>query len=241
MLVAISCGLILLIANFTCRSGIFAPQYALYQNYRRTTKRRRAIVPQSGMRNSCSRFLISTKPAPESLRKNRVRNFLRLRSQVFVLFKKTHAGIPAENRVIVACRPQAFRFFEETQRPDDPIVDVAAGANRAGIAAGLGAPLPRDPGIVGAIVRRLQAGHGPYGAGKRARVLRNRVGQGQDQADARLPVGWVNVEDVAADAFGFVRLIQQAVAFGLGQRAADAVTRDGFQCEHGTSLYFRGC
>ena len=68
---------------------------------------------------------------------------------------------------------------------------------------------------------------------------RNLVGQGEDQADARLPVSRIHVENVAADALGFVWLIQQAVSFGLGQRAVHAVTRNWFKCEHETLLLLR--
>ena len=76
----------------------------------------------------------------------------------------------------------------------------------------------------------------PPWPGERASVLGNLVGQGQDQADARLPVSGINVENVAADAFGFVGFVQQAVTLGLRQRAVHAVVRNRFKREHETSF-----
>ena len=55
-------------------------------------------------------FLESLKP--HSLRKNGFLDLLRSRPQGFVAFKEANAGVPAQDRIVVAGRPLAFRFLE---------------------------------------------------------------------------------------------------------------------------------
>jgi hypothetical protein len=47
-----------------------------------------------------------------SLRKNRLPNVLRLRLEFFVPLEETHAGVPAQDRVVVARRPDALGLLE---------------------------------------------------------------------------------------------------------------------------------
>src|ERR1700733_6916096 len=174
--------------------------------------RRRGSFSLPSFHGIRGRHLSST--TADLLRKYRFRSLLRLRPQLFMPIEKTNTCVPAKNSVVVTCRPQMFRRSEELQRPAGPIVDIAAAPPSAGSVRRLRTSLPRNSGIVAAIVFRLQAGHRLHSASKRAALVRNLVREGEDQANARLAVGRINFEDVTADAFGLVRLIEEAVAFG---------------------------
>jgi hypothetical protein len=62
--------------------------------------------------------------------------------------------------------------------------------------------------------------------------VRNLVGKSKNEADAGVAIGWVDVEDVAADAFGFRRFMEKAVTLGPGERDLDALRGDGLEGEH---------
>src|ERR1700678_2254860 len=70
---------------------------------------------------------------PDLLGENWFSNVVGFWPQLFVALEKTDAGVPAQNRVIVACGAHAFRFFKQHQGLDEPIVNVATGARLAGI------------------------------------------------------------------------------------------------------------
>ena len=133
--------------------------------------------------------------------------------------EKTDAGVPAQDSVIVARGAEALGFFEEVKGFHEPVVDVVRRAGAAGAIAGLGAALPGDSGVVGAIVGRFEGGDGLDGARERGGVVRDLVGESKDEADAGVAIGGVDNEDVAADAFGLRRLVEKAVTLGPGECA----------------------
>ena len=57
------------------------------------------------------------------------------------------------------------------------------------------------------------------------------IGERQDQRAQRVLVVGIDREDVAADALGLRRIVEQAVALGLLERVRDAVGRDRLELE----------
>jgi hypothetical protein len=74
--------------------------------------------------------------------------------------EKSHAGVPAENGVVVADGFMGLRFFEQVQGFDDPLVYVVVRALPAAMVARLGAALPRNARIVSAVIRTVRAALG---------------------------------------------------------------------------------
>lgn len=147
-------------------------------------------------------------------------------------FEEAYAGVPSQDCVVVASGAQVFCLPKELQRFDDPVMNIAAGAGSVGVEVGFGAALPCDAGIVGAIVLGFEVGDGGNGAVEGGGFLGDLVGEREYEADARLAIGGIDGEDVVADAFSFVGLVEQAIAFGFGEGGFDAVVRDGLEVEH---------
>ena len=78
-------------------------------------------------------------------------------------------------------------------------MDVAAGAVAVGVEVGLGAAFPRDSGIVGAVVFGFEVGDCGYGAVEGGGLLRDLVGECEDETDARLAIGGIDGEVVFDD------------------------------------------
>src|SRR5580698_6425272 len=102
-------------------------------------------------------------------------------------------------------------------------MDIAAGAGAFGVEVSFGAAFPRDAGIVGAVVFGLQLGDCGYGAVECRGLLRDLVGEREDEADACLAVGGIDSEDVVADAFSLVWLVEKSIAFSFGEGGFNAV------------------
>ena len=62
--------------------------------------------------------------ASGSFRENRLRHFDNDRREFRMAGQETSAGIPAQNRVVIAWSPQRFSFFEQPHCLNDPFVDV---------------------------------------------------------------------------------------------------------------------
>src|SRR6202007_2210295 len=127
--------------------------------------------------------------------KDRLRGFVGLWGELFVGLEETDAGVPAQERFVITGGAEALGFFEEVGRFCEPVVDIVRRAGAAGAIAPLGAALPGDSGVVGAVVRRLEDRDGLDGAGKGGWVVRDLVGESEDKADAGVAVRGVDVED----------------------------------------------
>ena len=62
------------------------------------------------------------------------------------------------------------------------------------------------------------------------------VGDGEQVERHRLLVPGLGAEDVLADALGLLRLVEQPVSLGLGERSRDGLGAQRFQLEHGRLL-----
>src|SRR5579863_362217 len=128
--------------------------------------------------------------------------------------EESNAGIPTKHGVVVTGNTVALGFFKQRQRRGNPFIGMVVRRPADSVVVSLGPALPGDARVVSAVIGRLQSGNHCESARKGAYILSYLLGQRQDQTDQSLLVGGLNLEDVAADAFGFARLIQQAVTLG---------------------------
>src|SRR5712664_2501210 len=158
------------------------------------------------------------------------------RQQSRVALQETHAGIPAQHRVLVAGRAQRLRLLVPLQRLEEP----ARGAARVGasLELGLDPPLADDARVIGALVVAADAVHHPVRLGDDAvRAAGELVGDGEEQHRQDVLVVRDGAEDVAADAVRFLGLAQQAVAIGLGDGPGDGALAERLELEHDGPLF----
>src|SRR5271166_1957653 len=122
--------------------------------------------------------------------------------------QKTHAGIPAENGVVVSGGPQLFGFRKEIERLYDPVINCMAGISASGLVARPGSSLPHNAAVVGLVIWRRQPGGNGKSARIGSRVVDNLVAEREHQANQRPLVIRLAFQNVAADALGLRRLIQ---------------------------------
>jgi hypothetical protein len=80
-----------------------------------------------------------------SLGKNGLLNLLHPWPELFMAIEETNAGVPAEDRVIVARGAYAFGFLEKMKGFDKPIVHIPAGSLPAHSVYCFRTALPGDP------------------------------------------------------------------------------------------------
>jgi len=152
--------------------------------------------------------------------KQRFAAVLRHRHEVLVAHDQPGTGVPAKERVVVARRADAFGLLVTRHRFAQPLVRPRAAARGPAAKQRLRPPFVNESGVVGALVFILQAGDGMPGLrDERLRLLIELLGDCQEERGNRLLVVRVGLQRIEADARRLVRLVQQAVPFGLGQRA----------------------
>ena len=151
-------------------------------------------------------------------------------------FEEADAAVPAEDAVVIADGANFFGFGETFEGFFDEGKQDVGGA--AGAELGFGAALQEESGVVKAFVGIAQ------GLEDRAAFFvaitsdsEELVGDGEAEHTAGELLFGFNGEDVAADGFGFLGLVEVAVEFDLGEGFGDACFRDGLQLVfHGASL-----
>jgi len=151
-------------------------------------------------------------------------------------FEETDAAVPAEDAVVVADGADFFGFGETVEGFFDEGKKNVGGDSVAEL--GFGAALEEEAGVVEALVRIAQGLEN--GAAFIVTITGDAeelVGDGEAQhAAGELLLGF-DGEDIAADGFGFLGLIEIAVEFDFGDGFGDASFGDGFQLVlHGASL-----
>src|SRR5258705_9719978 len=154
-------------------------------------------------------------------------------------FEEADAAVPAEDAVVVANGADFFGFGETVEGFFDE------GKQNVGSASGkelsFGAALEEEAGVIEALVgiaQGLEDGAAFFVAiGGHAEEL---VGDGETQhATGELLLGF-DGEDVSADGFGFLGLVEVAVELDFGDGFGDACFGDGLQLVlHGASLTAR--
>jgi len=153
-----------------------------------------------------------------------------------VAFEEADAAVPAEDAVVVANGADFFGLGETLEGFFDERKKNVGGASGAEL--GFGAALEEEAGVVEALVGIAEA------LENRAAFFvaitgdaKELVGDGEAQhAASELLLGF-DGEDVAADGFGFLGLVEVAVEFDFGDGFGDACFGDGFQLVlHGASL-----
>ena len=156
--------------------------------------------------------------------------------EVGVGFEEADAAVPAEDAVVVADGADFFGFGEIVEGFFDEGKKDVGGA--AGAELGFGAALEEKAGVVEALVgiaQGLEDGAALFIAitGDPEEL----VGDGKAEHAAGELLLWIDGEDVAADGFGFLGLVEVAVEFDLGDGFGDASFGDGLQLVfHGASL-----
>src|SRR4051812_24265553 len=74
------------------------------------------------------------------------------RDQLRVAAQQSRAGVPAQDRVVVAGRPARLGLLVPAQRFAQVLVDGAGGARAIPVEQRAGAPLADDAGVVGSLV-----------------------------------------------------------------------------------------
>jgi len=151
-------------------------------------------------------------------------------------FEEADAAVPAEDAVVVSDGADFFGFGEILEGFFDEGKKDVGGA--AGAELGFGAALEEKAGVVEAFVgvaQGLENGAAFFIA--IAGDAEELVGDGEaEHAAGELLFGF-DGEDVAADGFGFLGLIEVAVELDFGDGLGDASFGDGFQLVlHGASL-----
>ena len=95
---------------------------------------------------------VSTITTKGLLGHDRLRHLLDLRCEMLLL-QETHAGVPTKDRIVIPGHAEALRLFEESQRVDNPFVDVLTRALAAAHMPRFRSAFPCNPRVVGAIVR----------------------------------------------------------------------------------------
>src|SRR5262249_50581509 len=128
--------------------------------------------------------------------------------------ERAHATVPAQDRVVVARRPQALGLGIAGERVVEERPDGAEGQLPAELRLRL--PLVGEPGVERALVRVMETAEDPLRLGEAFRGRRTElVGEGEPEDAKRELLVRVHDEDIAADALRLGRLIQLAVAVGL--------------------------
>src|SRR5262245_14494100 len=91
---------------------------------------------------------------PALLRSDRFRDFLHTGSEMFIPRQEAHAGVPTQNRIVIARRSQPLRLLKQLHGTHDPLVHVMMCSLAAALAASLGAAFPGDTRVVCPIVGR---------------------------------------------------------------------------------------
>src|SRR4029079_11396281 len=152
------------------------------------------------------------------------------------LLQQAAARVPAQHGVVVVRRADGLRALEEGHRLAQPAAGGSAGGERVALQDRLGAALADDAGIVVAVVvvgePVHEIGGARRGVARRGRLIAELVGQGQQQHHQRVLVDRIDLQHVETDALGLAGLVQQAIAFGLGQRGWNRVPGDWLGLEH---------
>jgi hypothetical protein len=155
-------------------------------------------------------------------------------------FEQADAAVPAEDAVVVANGTNFFGFGEIVEGFFDERKKDMGRATGAEL--GFGAALEEEAGVVEALVGITQVlENGAAFVVAIAGDAEELVGDGEAQhAAGELLLGF-DGEDVAADGFGFLGLVEVAVKFDLGDGFGDACFGDGLQLVlHDASLTGRG-
>jgi len=151
-------------------------------------------------------------------------------------FEEADAAVPAEDAVVVADGANFLGFRETVEGFFDERKKDVGGATGAEL--GFGAALEEEAGVVEAFVgiaEGLEDGTAFIVA--IACDAEKLVGDGEaEHAAGELLLGF-DGEDIAADGFGFLGLVEIAVELDFGDGFGDACFGDGLQLEfHGASL-----
>ena len=151
-------------------------------------------------------------------------------------FEEADAAVPAEDAVVVPDGADFFGFGETLEGFFDEGKKNVGGAS--GTELRFGAAFEEEAGVVEALVgiaQGLEDGAAFFIAipGDAEEL----VGDGEAQHAASELLLGIDREDVAADGFSFLGLVEVAVEFDFGDGFGDACFGDGFQLVlHGASL-----
>ena len=151
-------------------------------------------------------------------------------------FEEADAAVPAEDAVVVTDGADFFGFGEILEGFFDEGQENVGGASGAEL--GFGAALEEEAGVVETLVGIAQAlKNGAAFVVAITGDAEELVGDGEaEHAAGELLLGF-DGEDVAADGFGFLGLVEVTVELDLGDGFGDACFGDGFQLVlHGASL-----
>ncbi|MBI2404248.1 MAG: YceI family protein [Gemmatimonadetes bacterium] len=177
-------------------------------------------------------------PLPPRLLQHGLRRLLDPRPHVIVRHDDPGAGVPPQDRGIVAGGPQRLRLLVALHCAAQMIVHDGAGAGRAPVEQRLAAALEDDALVVAPLVlavepreQRPRRLHGPRLASGEP------VRQRQEHGDQRPAVARVDREHVLTDALRLPRLVEQPVALRPLERRLDRVPGDPLEREHGSLLF----
>ena len=140
--------------------------------------------------------------------------------------QKADAAVPSEDGIVVARGTDFFGFAEAVEGAADQGSERVRGL--AGMKLGLGAAFEKQAGVIEALVGVGEFREGVFRiAVAVAGTADELVGDGQAQEAKGQLLLRVRRKDIAADGFGFLRLVEVAVELGLGDRFGDSALRDG--------------
>jgi SAM-dependent methyltransferase len=155
--------------------------------------------------------------------------------QMGMAHQQSRAGVPAQQRVVVGRRPQGLGFFVPLHSLMQPVIDDGGGPLSALVKKRLATALADHTGIVGALVRIMEARGYISGLADRHSVLKL-IGKRQQQGDQRGLILRLYAQHILTDAFCLPRLVQQAIALGLRERARHGLLRQALQFKHAVLL-----
>src|SRR5262245_37200811 len=203
----------------------------------------KSLGPKGGFQADISRQIVleqgtaelgaRSDPSLQHVRRRRLRFGL----QVRVAVQDPCAGVPAQDRIVVARRAQLDRALEVRHRLQEPGVGDRARTGIVPVEHDLGAPLAEQPVVVGAAVLVAESLDQRMGlVVLLAQTPLELLGERQDQGNPGRAVVRIDLEDVAANALRLERLAQQAVAVGLLDGRGQGFPGEGLELEHGGLL-----
>ena len=150
-----------------------------------------------------------------------------------MLLAEAHARVPAQQGVVVVRRAHRLGALVGLHRLAQPVACRADAAGAVTAEQRARAALRDEAGVVLGLVIAWKPGRQLLGATHAlAALARKPVGNRENQRNQRLRVAGIRRKHVFADALGLCRLVQEPVAFRLGERRGDGRRRQRLQTEH---------